>query len=102
MFRELPVSNPNTIGPVGSENHGGGSARAPADPAAADVHRWRWRQYRKQPPLAHLRSAAALRAQAPRTWGRRWPGPDRHRKGLATPEWCRAYARLAAEVARSR
>ena len=62
----------------------------------------RWRQYRKQPPLAHLRSDAALRAQAPPTWGRRWPGPDRHQKELATPERCRAYARLAEEVARSR
>ena len=56
----------------------------------------------KQPPLAHLGSAAALRAQAPPTWGRRWPGPDRHHKELATPERCRAYARLAEEVARSR
>src|SRR5450759_1176489 len=34
--------------------------------------------------------------------GRRWPGPDRHQKELATPERCRAYARLAAEIARSR
>src|SRR5664279_4579599 len=50
---------------------------------------------------SHLRSDAALRAQAPRTWGRRWPGPDRHQKELATPERCRAYARLAEEVARS-
>src|SRR5664280_3197637 len=30
------------------------------------------------------------------------PGPDRHQKELATPERCRAYARLAEEVARSR
>jgi hypothetical protein len=61
-------------------------------------HGW---QNRRKPPLGSLSDDELRPTSAPKR-RRRWPGPEQHQEELATPERCRAYARLAEEVARLR
>jgi hypothetical protein len=70
---------------------------------AAFAHAQRGWQNRQKPPLADLSDDELRPTEAPKR-RRRWPGPDpdQHQEELATPERCRAYARLAEEVARLR